>query len=193
MNIQIKINPNDVRRLNSLINEMVKTTGAERNKVIRNTARDLVRAAIKITPKAERGLERWIMIDPNYRRNEDGTPVYLPASKVKAKYRGRNRRLRVRPGLARSGWSGALTRLGVGSNPGKSGLKFSELRERRAAMRILTEISNIIPFIEDIDRGTYKNGTPAHILQRAVRMVSAQMELRLQRMADRIMRKSIGI
>ena len=188
MNISLQIDPRDLRKLDSLINEMQKTTGAEMPKVIRNTARDLVRAAIRNTPKAERGLERGVQI-----KTSSGKTVYLPARKLKPEYRGKNKRLTVRPGLARSGWAGCLVRLGVGRNPGKSGLKFSEMHERKNGNAAEMVVANTVPFIEDLDRGNYKNGAPAHILQRSVRDVAGKMEQRLQKMADRIVRKSIGI
>ena len=190
--MSMKLNPSDIHKMNKLMKEMQKTTGADMEKVVRNTARDVVRAAIRHTPKAEKNIERWVMIDPAYRVGSDGKPIYLPARKVKAKYRGKNKRMKVRPGLARSGWSGCLVRLGVGKNAGPSGMKFSEVRNRKSRGQFETAISNVIPFIEDLNRGSYKNGQPHHILQHSMREVNRKMEERLQRMADRIVRKVVG-
>ncbi len=189
----IKVNQPSLKRMNALIDEMAKTTGAEGAKVVRNYARDLVRNARKVTPKAEKGIEVWSRIldkDGKIVVASDGKPIYLPARKIRKPYRADNNgRLKVRPGLSRAGWSGCLVRLGVGKNAGKSGLKFSEKSERTIKNKASLVIANAVPFIEDLESGNYINGRPNNIMQRATRMTNAQMRRRLDEWAGVIKKK----
>jgi len=188
--LTIKLNKNTERQLNSLINEMQKTTGAEMWKVVRNTSRDIVRQALRATPKAERGIEKWSRIklaERGFAKYADGSDIYLPARKIKKKYR-EAKSLKVRPGLARSGWSGCMVKLGIGRAT-KNGLRFSQVKQNVSKNRVGVLLANTIPFIEDLDNGNYKNGNPHHILERSIRAVNAKMEERLNKMAGIVKRK----
>jgi len=172
MSIKMEFDPTSVANFASLIREMQKTTGADMDKVLRNTARDFCKRAMFVTPRSPR-TERV--------QKSDGSFF--------------NRKLPF--GFAKSGWVLALQKLGLSTGSGfikgkGLGLKFGDFKDKRKQRIPSIEVANQIPFIEELDSGSAKN--PAHhIMFRAMDKTQRDMERRLSRMAERMAKRWVSI
>jgi len=177
--ISIKLDPQELAKLDRLTKEMERATGAESQKVIRNVARDFCKIAIRKTPKGK-SRKKWQPV-----KTKDGKMVYI--------YKGRQRSY----GLAKSGWSGCLTRLGVarrGAVDAESQwgeVNGSEVQKETGSKYFAITTTNKIPFIEDFDNGNYTKGTPKHIMEKSLRELNITMERRLSKMAQQILNKGL--
>ena len=199
IDLEVKLKPETLREFNSLINEMVKATGKEQGKVVRNTCRDLARAALRHTGGAKAGKVRVLKVDPAYRTQKSGKVISLPAKMVKPDFRGKgfavvskgepkDERIKVQRGLLKAGWMGCLARLGASvKNVSSSAVKNSNAY--KSANWENVAFGNTTPFIEDYNNGKNKTGAPMNILEKAMRDVNATMTKRLNKMANDIMKK----
>lgn len=177
--ISIELPQSELNKLGRLMKEMERATGAESQKVVRNTARDFCRIAIRMTPRGK-SRKKWFVA-----KNKEGKPFYI--------YKGKQTSF----GLAKSGWSGCLNRLGV-ARKGRANAESqwgerngSEVEKDQAPKYFALTTTNKIPFIEDFDNGNYPKGKPKHILERSLRKLNIDMERKLSRMAQRILKKGL--
>ena len=176
--ISVELPQSELDKLDRLIKEMEFATGAESKKVIRNVARDFCRIALRKTPLAKKNAIKWGTFI-----GKDGKRYFYPNGKVKSR------------GLAKSGWSGCLTRLGVARRGSPSGggqwgeVNGSKVETEQRSKEYEITTTNKIPFIEDFDNGNYKGGKPKHILEKSLRELNLTMERRLSKMAQKILRR----
>ena len=136
LEMSITLPPSEMNKLNSLIREMQKTTGAEMKKVVRNTGRDFCASASRITPMAPKNAKRWMRIIPGGDKSKAfwkligrGTNLFISQSKFNAFSKDGRRKnygsLRGRfvqtkqgfnRGMMKSGWITCLHKLGVENN-----------------------------------------------------------------------------
>ena len=187
--LKVELTQAEQRKFNNLIREMQKTTGAEMAKVVRNASRDVAKAAQKFTPIAGRKSNRWFKVPTSYRTKADGSPIYV--------FRGRGIKFR---GMAKGAWSGVLNRLGLkrrsrrGSGPTTAEREFSEARKTTGKGKVAFIFANTVPFIQRLDSGNFPGSKgPLHIQARSIKKVSNDTEKRLNRMAKRVIKKTVGI
>jgi len=151
--------PASQKKFNALLNEMQQVTKKEMPTVLWATSKDFAFAALGFTPIAPATNPRT------------GAPI-------------RNR------GFAQQGWVWVLRELGVtnlrakydgGSNAARY---MNKVINKSKADRGYILLSNMVPYINDLDRGSAHN-PPAHIGSRAMTRTMQQMEFRLTLMAQR--------
>ena len=79
------------------------------------------------------------------------------------------------------------------SYPGgtNSAANFAQVQASLDSGDLSLVISNMIPFIEDFDRGRNQGQAPLHILEKSMSETMAKMETILQRMADKLLTKLV--
>ncbi len=159
MEISATIPRVEQKRFDNLVGQMVRATDREAKIVVRNTARDTVKIAMKFTPIAEGSTKSGRRIR---------TKGFAKAGWVRAMLGlGLKPKTSVHKRGGRQGW--------------EYGIFVDQLNRHQPAVTI----GNKIPFIEALDRGSSQN--PAHhILARAHIAAVNAMYFRLGRMAKRM-------
>lgn len=156
--------PENLQRFNSLIKEMQRATGRDEKMVVRNSARDFCRAALRRTPIAQK--------DPFRKRRGRG---FAKSGWVKA--------------LRGLGLSTGATLIRGGKGVG---LRFGDFKDGRQNVMPFVEVANQVPYITQLDTGSSKN-PPYHILSLATNDTMRKMERILNRMSTRMARRWISI
>jgi len=159
------------------INDMIKATGRDEATVTRNFARDLCRKSIRYTPATRAGK------DPIYVVVESGgKKIYVPRKEP-----GGGIAMRTRGGgLAKAGWSGCLTRLGVppkSSGNDSGARKFSDVDKIQTLHGTTYIVTNEAPFISDFENGDNPRNRKLNIQDKAMRAVLSSADRQLKRMA----------
>ena len=183
--VNILLDRKELAKLDRLTKEMERSTNYEMPIVARNVARDFCYIAQRYTPSA---------------------PKNAVATRPIIDQKGRKRYIKAKGkvvrGLAKGGWSHALTKLGVDRSKAKRNKKLiatggSGWAEKHGGIykgsttptSIFLLVGNKVPFIEDLDNGNYIKGKPAHIMQKTLRRLNVTMERRLSKMATRILKR----
>ena len=199
--LDVVLTPQEQANFNRVLNAMQKVTGAEMSKVVRNTSRDVVREAYKITimaPKSQslrtgqRG-KYWVRLRHRY----TGEKVIFPGTRAQAdRYMGGIRTPIKNRGYAKAAWLGALKKLGVSltkSFPGENKNNASEkgiVSKSETFTNVQYVISNTIEFIQDMDAGKNRFKKALNIQRQAIKRTSNKMVKRIQRMAANTKKKS---
>ena len=75
--VKMEITPDSQRQFNRHIDDMVKATGADIEKVIRNTGRDFLRLAVSNTPLSKPNVMLYERIE-----RRDGSTYFKPMGKI---------------------------------------------------------------------------------------------------------------
>jgi hypothetical protein len=190
IDLSCKIDPAELSRLRINVAAMQEATGKEMKKVVRNTSRDLCRAALKhtiVAPVKEKRL--FTVVNHRY----TGERVVFPNKNGPEWVKIKNR------GFAKAGWSACLTKLGVArqSGGGQSGLarknnadKYAKVSETGSYFEFGMLVANEVPFIEDMDSGRNRMHVPLHILEKSISDVNTKMEQYLESTGREIVRRS---
>ena len=177
--ITLQLTQESERKLNRLVREMQDATGREAKTVLRNVGRDLCYAALKRTPATTPAKSPvWV------RHGTGENAVFVPWRKKG----GGIKMVKQVGGLAKSGWSGILTRLGKPGRGGAQSQAWSEAFWSGDKKNMGLAIANIAPFIERFDKGKNPSRRPLHILENSLQAVLVSTEKRLENMARRVKR-----
>jgi len=147
------------KRFDNLVGQMVRATDREAKTVVRNTARDTVKIAMKFTPFPE------------------GTTK--SGRRIRTKGFAKSGWVRSMLGL------GIKPKTSVHKRGGRKGWEYGLFEDNLSRHQPAVTIGNRIPYIEDLDRGSNQN--PAyHILARSQIAAINAMHWRLERMAKRM-------
>ena len=225
MNTSMHLTSESKHKLNALIKEMQKTTGAEMKKVIRNVARDYCSAAKRITPVTPKNAKRWLRIYPGGNKSKAfwkmigrGSNLFISKSKFDAYSRDARRtqyavkygrfvatKQAQNRGMLKSGWMTCLFLLGVQNNTtvrkdsggNITGVKvnknYGRVNWAHTSGGVGVIVENTAPAIERVNRGQYPGGHPHHIQEKALRMTMQKTEKILQKMARRVIKRTVGI
>ncbi|GAF69388.1 unnamed protein product, partial [marine sediment metagenome] len=140
--------------------------------------RDFCYAALRLTPATRAGRSpRWIKSGNKWIPWHNKT---APKGIVRIK--------KAKP-QTKAVWGGCLARLGKPSGKeGKFARKYSFVKLTHNQL----VVSNNAPYIEDFDKGKNPTRHPLHIGERAMQKVMLTMNKRLDNMAKRVVRKTIG-
>jgi hypothetical protein len=189
MNLNITLPESELKKFNGMLDEIQKITGKEAEIVVRNASRDAARIALKMTPITEKR-ERWL---------ETPTGGWIKAGKVKPVNRGykkvigpggrRYGGIYISRGQARSGWVGVMERLGIGRKTEANSRKYSDLKHNKTFGNVETVLTNLVPFIEQLETGRYIKGKPANILPKTIIELNKKTEQILAKLATKAKRR----
>ena len=180
--------------IDRVIRDMVTLTRADLPKVTRNFARDVTKKLVKTTPLAKRRADVYV---PAVNRStgdvitRGGEPVMVAKKKngkiVKKKVQGR--------GFAKASWLASLQKLGVKVRSKSSMIgpasEYSDVRTQLGTDQAGVEVESSVPYIVDLDQGSETN-EPHHILRNAEQQAASQWADRIDRMAQRQVKRWVG-
>jgi hypothetical protein len=158
--IDLKTKVDGLPKFEKLIDGMIKNTGKDASKVVRNLARDLTRNLVKFTPLAKTKT-KWKKI-----LRKDGTAYWQYQSPmIDANYVGR--------GFAKAGWLVVLEALGVTAKAdwhrkGKGEAKNKgTVVDRLTAREPFMMLTNSVDYINELDKGG-QNNRPSNFSDKSI-------------------------
>ncbi|OGV36980.1 MAG: hypothetical protein A2020_16395 [Lentisphaerae bacterium GWF2_45_14] len=194
MNVSMSANSSELARLNRNIDEMVRVTGRDTKTVVRNAGRDLIFAAVRNTPlapKAESMKFQGGFVVVMYHRVTGKKVTFIGSREQASKYGIHGiKRLVVNRGFCKAAWLANLPALGITPNKSYPGARnraaeFSRVFQYGKGSDYGLSLSNIVPFIEDMDKGRNKGGVPLNILPKSMSEVSSKWDGYLKKLAEK--------
>ena len=185
--VNIKFDQVSEKHMNNLIKEMIRFTGAEAKKVVRNVGRDFTKIVTSKTPQSRK--KRTIRF---FRHRDSSGNFKEPASWYKRRKRGIRITLKGR-GYAKAGWIKAFRGLNITKKAGierlakkqsGSAAKFSHFVDGLNKKKPFVEIGNKIPYIAKLDSERFILGAAMAKVQftmlKTINNFAAKMEKKWQ-------------
>lgn len=196
--VWVEITPQEQKRFNSVIDEMVKKTGKTFQKVVRNIARDTARSCLKKTAIAPKQRSNKVKGRRGYywaklKNRWTGQEVIFPVSEEKATRYGYPMLYDVKKrGFMKSGWASVLYKLGIkNSAQTVENPKWGLVKDGGGnSSNFMITVFNEVPFITEWDAKRNRWKTPQHIVERSVREVTEKWEKVLREFANKDLTKS---
>lgn len=188
--VYVEITPQELKRFNSVIDDMVKISKASYEKVVRNTARDVTREALRNTALApkKRKISRpsnkkyWIKTKHKYTGERVVFPGTLEqaekysediyAMKNKGNYLGNGYYKVPNRGFMKAAWVAVGNKLGLNMDPGIGSVeKYGIVQTKGSASNFMIKLINAIPFVFEFDKGKNRWKTRQNIVERSIQKI----------------------
>ena len=207
--IDVTITPAEIAKFKSVIDEMIKRQNTTIEKVCRNMARDVARAALsktKSAPKfATKEMTKGINNQEYKKRFEanaggdvpyavttkhkyTGQTVTFPGTADEAENYGGGTKVPVKHrGFLKSGWAAVLYKLGVGRGANYlESDKWGQIMQGGTANTFQMTLVNEVPFVSQWDAGRNRWGTPQRVVEESIRDTTVFWERILHRYVDEV-------